>query len=509
MIDNKKANGSRFHPLVALRRLAIALSTALLALPANATSGDLDTRYAFPNPGFYQSTRCFANSNANTARSVVIQSDSKIVMVGYTTATLPSTDTGTCIMRLSIDGVLDTSFNPGFGYAGLNTSYKANAVALQPDGKIVAVGSNKQSNSNTDFFIERRLSTGLLDPTFGSSGTVIINSGTGLEEATSVAVQPDGAIVVAGYCVTFGSNFCTYRITPSGGLDSTFGTNGRVDGAGGGGATPSSVLIQPDGKIVVVGGCFLQLCVDRYNPNGSPDITFGGAGSITGAVFSDIGTAALQGDGGIVVATSCLLPASTVDSGFCPTRINKNGTIDSLMGSPITAFSGYSSIARGIVVQDDGNVVIAGQCTSTSDLQKKFCVARYNSDGSADRTFNADGRTIVNTGLGNSEAYAIAVQVPDARGSAASRLVVVGGCEDGNTTPRFCSVRLLDSGRLNRRCSLDVDGDGVVTTQDTLLAMRFALGFRDTALIAGINFTNRSRSNVRETSSFFKLQCGM
>jgi uncharacterized delta-60 repeat protein len=490
-------------------RVAVAVSVHLLAaagvVPVNAqVSGDLDPRYAYPNPGLYQANVCLVRS---VARGVAVQPNGNIVMAGYA-AVGGAVGNYFCVMRLGVDGVLDGSFN-GTGSYALGANKSGYALALQPDGKIVIVGSAKVTDTNYDFFVLRLNSNGTADTSFNQFGSVQTNTGSLIDEAVGVAVQPDGKIVVAGYCGTAtGNRFCVYRYTSTGGLDTTFGTSGRVTSINLFGVATGMVL-QPDGKIVVAGICSGVVCVERYTATGGIDTTFGGTGWVLGRSITDVGGVALQGSGDIVVATSCALPGSPADSGFCPTRIDKFGAIDPLMGSIVTAFSGYSSVARGLVAQDDGNIAIAGQCTSTSDLQKKFCVARYNSDGSADRTFSADGRALVNTGLGNSEAYAITVQLPDRLSKRKSNpLVVAGACENGTTQFLFCSARLLDSERINRQCSLDVDGDGIVTTKDALMMTRFALGFRDAAITAGITLNGNVRS-TRQINFFLTDQCGM
>jgi uncharacterized delta-60 repeat protein len=483
----------RGRPLARCARIATAVSVLLFAgagvAPVSAVPGDPDTTYG---TGGFQSDVCDAR---DVARGLVIQPDGKLVIAGYA-AIGGLVGNYFCVMRLNANGTLDSSF-AGDGTYALGQQMSAYALALQPDGKTVTVGSAKVSDTNTDFFILRLNSAGEPDNSFNRFGTVQLNSGTGLDEATSVAVQPDGAIVVTGYCITFGSRFCTYRLTASGALDTTFGTNGRKDGAGGGGGSPTSVLIQPDGKIVVVGSCFGGLCIDRYNTDGSNDTSFAGTGTLNGPVYSRIGTAALQGDGSIVVATTCALPVAADGFGFCPTRIRSNGTIDPLMGSPITQFSGFSSIATSVVVQDDGVIAVAGTCTSGFDFSKKFCVARYNSDGSADRTFSADGRNILNTGLGDAEANAIVAQKD-------GKLVMAGSCLNGGTASKYCSVRLEPSLLLNRQCSLDIDGDGVVTTKDVLIANWFALDFQIIPLITAAGFTTS-----RVVDRFLRVQCGL
>ena len=121
-------------------------------------------------------------------------------------------------------------------------------MAIQTDGKIIVIGT-----LDSDFTLLRYTSAGVLDTIFGTSGIVITDIGTGTaDQANSVVVQPDGKIVVAG---SSASDFAVLRYTSAGVLDTTFGTSGKkvVDIGTGTADQADCVAIQPDGKIVVAG----------------------------------------------------------------------------------------------------------------------------------------------------------------------------------------------------------------------------------------------------------------
>lgn len=480
-------------------------ASGIHSLPANALSGDLDSTFGV---GGVKYVTCLASTTeSSVGRGVVIQPDGNIVVAGFHTNATPG-ENGTCVLRLTVGGSVDTTYNNGFGVSGLAPGYSDYAVALQSDGKIVTVGSKKVTAAKYNFHITRWTSAGNIDTTFASFGHAQIDDGSGINEAIGVAVQPDGLIVVGGSCsVATGRKFCAYRVTATGGLDTSFGAYGQVTGIATGTAT--GMLLQPDGKIVLAGVCGGAVCVERYTANGGYDTTFGGSGSVIGRAITDVGSVALQGDGGIVVASSCVLPGPFSDNGFCPTRIASSGAIDSMMGRTITAFSGYSSVARGIQVQDDGKVVIAGRCFDVSSLINKFCVARYNSDGSADRTFNTDGRNIINTGAGSSDAYALAIQNGD--GFYNRGIIIVGACEAGTTQLRFCAVRLESGEAFNRRCSLRLypSENTQFTLQDTLIATRVALGFTGTAVFVGTTGAAFGESAWYSKRRYLVRQCGL
>src|SRR5262245_55744667 len=157
---------------------------------------------------------------------------------------------------------------------------------------------------------------GDLDPIFGTDGKVLTDFDHSTDIANAVAVQADGKLVVVG--TTYlnndfsGEDFAVARYNPNGTLDLTFGVGGKVQTDFPGlAAVASSVVIQPDGKIVVAGGAFPLLTflgdfkVVRYNPNGSLDNSFGQGGIVT-TTFPGQGSyafaIALQADGKIIAA---------------------------------------------------------------------------------------------------------------------------------------------------------------------------------------------------------------
>ncbi len=244
------------------------------------------------------------------AYSAAIQSDGKIVVAGF--STLGAYDFA--LARYYTDGSLDTSFGIG---GKVNTDFGdtdwSYSMAIQSDGKIIAVGYSNFALVQS-FAVARYNTNGSLDTTFGTAGKVTTKFG-GADSAHSVAIQSDGRIVVAGYsnvAYTQGlADFALARYNTNGSLDMSFGTGGKVTTYFGGTDLGYSVAIQNDGKIVVVGDSHLA----RYNTDGSLDTTFGIGGKVT--TTSDEGTvaggysAAIQSDGKLVVAgfscssTSC------------------------------------------------------------------------------------------------------------------------------------------------------------------------------------------------------------
>ena len=239
----------------------------------------------------------------------------------------------------SMEGILDASFGDGgtvatdFGHDMRDIAYD---VAIQPDGKIVAVGYAQNEDYGYDFALARYLPDGSLDGSFGTSGTVTTDFGyDDSDEASAVVILPDGKIVVAGYTrKAYGDDdFALARYLPDGSLDVSFGTSGMVTTDFGFERSDevSAVVIQPDGKIVAVGYAQNESYDDdfalaRYLPDGTLDASFGESG----IVLTDFGgkkterayDATIQPDGKIVVTGS-----AEVDSGLIPKRGSNASTL--------------------------------------------------------------------------------------------------------------------------------------------------------------------------------------
>jgi uncharacterized delta-60 repeat protein len=197
------------------------------------------------------------------------------------------------------------------------------------------------NGSNTDFCVARFNADGTLDQSFdgpggNGDGKFLLPIGVTNASATTLALQPDAKIVLAGYC-KFGVDdyFCVARLNPDGTLDQSFdGPGGNGDGKfllpSGASDFANALALQPDGKIVLAGGCSaggLDFCVVRLNADGSLDASFDGpSGTANGYVLVPIGTGndaanaiALQSDGRILLAGSC---SNGADDDFCIARLN-------------------------------------------------------------------------------------------------------------------------------------------------------------------------------------------
>jgi len=299
-------------------------------------------------------------------------------------------------------------------------------------------------------------SPGDLDPSFGSGGTVI--SDFGGFSANSLALQPDGKIVVAG---SFGFDFALARYNADGRLDAGFGSGGKVTTDFGDWDGAHAVAIQADGKIVVAGssGFFVHtdIAMARYNPDGSLDPTFGSGGKVT-TVFGTSSNAhalALQADGKIVIRGVVeFAPPPTVPPTLCfgpcsgPSfpallRYNPDGSLDPTFGSGgkvTTEFVGVAGAGpASLALQPDGKIVAAGVGADPS--RHFFALARYNPDGRLDGTFGSGGKVTTDFG-GEDGAYAVGIQ-------ADGKIVVAGLSQPGGGGRNFALARYNPDGHLD------------------------------------------------------------
>lgn len=214
---------------------------------------------------------------------------------------------------------LDPLFAGGKGWARLDEGGNeiVYAVALQPNGSTVAAGSSLSAAGAEDVTVWRVLASGGQDPFFGTGAVARIDTGAD-EDAEAVALQPDGRIVVAGTRSSGeAADFFVARLTTGGSPDPTFSADGSTSVDFGGYDTASAVAIQPDGKILVAGQRYVgtagDMAVARLLPDGSPDPSFGSGGTVTvdfGA-DEDAYAMALRPDGRIVLAGDRRTPSGS------------------------------------------------------------------------------------------------------------------------------------------------------------------------------------------------------
>ena len=234
---------------------------------------------------------------------MAIQANGKIVAVGE------DGNGEFALARYNPNGSLDASFS-GDGRQTtdftLYTADEANAVVLQADGKIVAVGGSRAEEFG-DFALARYNPNGSLDPSFSGDGMQTPNLGFP-DFANGAAIQPDGKTVAVGLAggELDSQDFALARLNVDGSLDASFSGDGEQRTDFGGTEFANGVAIQSDGKIVAVGrvdgATGRDFALARYNANGSLDASFSGDGkrSTNFEGFDDASAVAIQADGKIV-----------------------------------------------------------------------------------------------------------------------------------------------------------------------------------------------------------------
>lgn len=413
------------------RVMSVVIGLVLVAAMAFAAPGDLD-----PNFGTGGIVTTAIGVASDTGRSIAVQADGRIVVAGQSSN---GSNDDFSLVRYNSDGTLDTSFGGGDGIVTTAIGAaddQAFGVALQGDGHIVVVGYSS-NGSNSDFALVRYTSNGSLDTSFGGGdGIVTTNIGAGTNDyAVDMALHGDGRIVVAGYSLngTVG-DFALVRYNSNGSLDASFGDNGIIttdigtvtdDRA-------SSVALQGDGRVVVAGRTFPfdknHFALVRYNANGTLDTSFGGG---DGIVITPVGTTddaaydvVLQADGRIVVAGSSsnggyndfALVCYTTDGTLDPSFGGGDGIVTTQIGTSVD--HGY-----GVALQGDGRIVVAGYSIGLGNPD--FALVRYNQDGTLDPSFGRGDGIVTTAGSSSDIAFDVALQGD-------GRIVVAGSSSNGN-----------------------------------------------------------------------------
>lgn len=294
--------------------------------------------------------------------SLTLQSNGRALIFGTAGA---YSETIGYVVRLLPDGKLDASFGKeGRVLLDLTPgSDVVNALAIQPDGKIVLAVTSQRDSFHTQELLLRLDSNGVLDPTFGKAGMVFV----GLGEFRSIIALPDNRVLLAGTNFSIGSDYGALwfrRYLSDGGADRSFGDNGlvTVDIKSSLSVHIEGALRQRDGKVVVAGyvnteSMGYQTLTTRINPDGSLDDTFNNGVPVVISFpdFSRSYGVAIQPDNKI-------LTAGTTGGNFMLMRFLSDGVLDMEFGSQgkVVTDNEGTDIAREVAVQTDGKIVMSG-----------------------------------------------------------------------------------------------------------------------------------------------------
>lgn len=342
------------------------------------------------------------------------------------------------VTRYTRNGLSDDSFGIGGSVTPpFPDPTSLEALVQQADGRIMLAGSASTSNG-FKFLVARLLSSGELDSTFGGTGFVTTAFAGDRAHAQAIALQPDGKVVVAGGAGPAVPipifDYAAARYNPDGSLDSTFGSGGRVlvDLGAGLPEMAQDLVVEADGRIVLAGitgsssgsGCgILGLLAD-----GSLDPSFGVAGMLflTAGISTDCSALALQSDGRIVVAGGSYQP-----TGALVVRLYPDGSFDTSFGSGgLTTIPGLGP-ARGVAIDPTGRIALAAE---------DYVFARLLPNGTPDRSVGPEGW--ISPGLGGNPPHfqAHATSIALGPGSAA----VLAGDQTFVVITHAALVRYID-----------------------------------------------------------------
>ncbi len=348
------------------------------------------------------------------ANAVAIRPNGKIITGGYALNAINAfSNNDFALVGYNADGSLDYTFGNN---AIVKTEFIAfsseeiKALAIQTDGKIIAAGT-VGTGATSNIVIARYAADGSgLDPTFGSSGKVIVDFSGTQDYVSSIVLQTDGKIVIGGSTVN-GSNadFSLIRLNQNGTLDNTFDGDGKVTTALGAYNISSGIGLQADGKIVLAGYNAGNFGVVRYNSNGGLDNTFDTDGKVNITIgpssFEGVFGLVIQPDGKILVSGNTNFDGTT---DFAVIRLNIDGTLDSGFGTGGKFWTDINSSSEDFnpsIALSSGKIVLAGIInTGTIGL------CRLNANGTIDTGFDDDGKMTFEIGYGFDQVKAMALQ---------------------------------------------------------------------------------------------------
>ena len=361
-------------------RLVIASTSTLItqsdfALVRLGTDGVRDRGFdGGRNDGFVLTDLTPGSSmSADIVRAIGRQSDGRIVVGGYTSTW------DFALVRYTADGALDTSFGSGgVARVNLNTIDYGLALAVDASDRIVVAGTTVNINEN--FAVLRFTADGQPDTTFNGGDPANTSGGVTTDfnrddRAQAIAIQADGRIVAAGYAGGAASDFAGARYLPDGRLDTSFGTagTGKVTTQLGSVDRATAMVIQPDGAILLGGhtgaASLTNFALVRYTSGGALDPSF----DADGIVITD-----LAGNDDRLLALALDASGRVIAAGYASNGLNNDvgivrylptGARDTSFGSAgvvVTPIGGGNDRATAVIVQADGRIVVAGETDNGS-----------------------------------------------------------------------------------------------------------------------------------------------
>lgn len=425
------------------------LITFIFSFSVFCQSGTLDTSFNSSDQGYG-----FGDGLNNTNRTIVIQPDGKIIIGG--SFTLFNGITKNRIIRLNIDGTIDNSFEIGVGADNV-----INSIVIQNDGKIVIAGLFTKFNTISLNKIARLNSDGSIDNQF--------NPGTGANDKINViSLQSDNKILIGGAFTSFNGQVSNRiaRLNSDGSLDSNFNSNSGPDDE------VNTILIQNDNKIII-GGLFLEYSntivnrIVRLNNDGTQDNTFN-----TGIGFN-------KGVNSIVKLSNNKLIIGGSFTNYNGTNYNRiiclesDGSLDSTFNSG----TGANNTINQIAIQDSTKLILTGSFTSYNGSIGLNRIARIDSNGLLDSTFNSGSGA-------NNSINSICIDND-------SKIIIGGGFDNFNSLVIKRIARLNNDGSIDENFNNGYGANGLI---------RSIVVQQDDKIIIGGAFTNYNQTSSNRIS---------
>ena len=404
-------------------------------------------------------TTNFGTGSADQINDIAIQSNGKIVAAGYS-------DDGWVLARYNTGGALDGEFGDlktGQGQTGRQgrkigstgaDAVNLNTVAVQPDGKIVAAGYTSDASEEDGSFVVRVSAAGVPESQFATNFENGFLNVTVDDRVRAIALLDGGGIVLGGFFNTGSVNeFALYRTNTDGSKNTAFGFDGKVTTSFGGDANARAMAVQSDGKIVVAG-----------------------------YVTNDNNTPTNAGDD---------------HDDFAVARYNPDGTLDTSFGTRgrVTTDIGTGSDdeAFAVAVDGSGNIVVAGGSSSDGAFSNNdFAVVRYTSAGALDTTFSTDGKTTTDFASGADLANAVTID--------GSGKIVAGGYANGaDDFNDFALARYNTDGSLDT--AFDTDGKATSDIESSGAGIT-ALAVQSDGKIIAAGTANSGSGNVATVARY-------
>lgn len=492
----------------------------------NAASGSLDPAFGNAGVRYPAGTGRLIPSFPN--QHLAIASDGSIYVAGQCNTALSNI---VCIRKFGANGALDTDFGVA-GYRALTTAdytfYSVLGIALTAGSEHVTVAGSCAVTAAT-------ATSGTCIVRFDTSGNALTHFQGGTSEfyfsgnsATVFAQLPSGVLAVAGYCSSGSTTFCTQMVSATG---QPLGSLLDLDSPGDS-VSVRAIAVKSDGGLWLINNCqsasLFEVCVVKFSAYNVIDTSFGVAGtlllaetSILAPALIQVTAATVQPDGKLLIAGIC----ASNGPYRCIKRYRIDGSIDATWASssatPYTLLLGRhdSGVEESLVVLGDGKIVYGTTARrlilqpTTDPPRYELAVHRIDADGVPDATFGADGNGKVRVSAWDGSGAEIDSGHSAITATRDDALIVLGHCKPAlgvNSLTEPCLAKLSGGPLDYARCSADIDGDGVVTVNDSLLLARVSLGLTGNAVTQGLAFkSHATRKSWVELRSHLVNHCGM